>query len=51
MSALTLLLNYGPSSSQGRLYINSSDIFEYPIIDPQYLSNNAGKHSLGESCI
>ncbi|KAF9808497.1 hypothetical protein IEO21_07876 [Rhodonia placenta] len=27
--------------SQGRLYINSSDIFEYPIIDPQYLSNNA----------
>ncbi|CCM05590.1 uncharacterized protein FIBRA_07818 [Fibroporia radiculosa] len=27
--------------SQGRLYINSSDIFDYPLIDPQYLSHNA----------
>jgi len=27
--------------SQGRLYINSSNVFDYPIIDPQYLSHNA----------
>ncbi|EIM80279.1 alcohol oxidase [Stereum hirsutum FP-91666 SS1] len=27
--------------SQGRLYINSSDPFVYPVIDPQYLSNSA----------
>ncbi|PCH36474.1 GMC oxidoreductase [Wolfiporia cocos MD-104 SS10] len=27
--------------SQGRLYINSSDAFDYPIINPQYLSHNA----------
>lgn len=29
--------------SQGRLYINTSDPFDYPIIDPNYLSHSAGK--------
>ena len=28
--------------SQGRLYISSSDIFDDPVIDPQYLSHEAG---------
>lgn len=28
--------------SQGRLYISSSDVFDDPIIDPQYLSHEAG---------
>lgn len=28
--------------SQGQLYINSNDSFEYPIIDPAYLSHPAG---------
>ncbi|KAL4246796.1 GMC oxidoreductase family protein [Abortiporus biennis] len=27
--------------SQGRLYINSSNAFDYPVIDPNYLSNPA----------
>ncbi|KZT01003.1 GMC oxidoreductase [Laetiporus sulphureus 93-53] len=27
--------------SQGRLYINTSDVFDYPAIDPQYLSHSA----------
>lgn len=30
--------------SQGRLYIKSSDPFEYPVIDPNYLSHSAGKY-------
>ena len=29
--------------SQGRLYITSSDPFDYPAIDPGYFSNPAGK--------
>lgn len=28
--------------SQGRLYITSSDVFDAPVIDPQYLSHEAG---------
>ncbi|TRM70218.1 GMC oxidoreductase [Schizophyllum amplum] len=27
--------------SQGRIYINSSSVFEYPVIDPAYLSHEA----------
>jgi choline dehydrogenase len=29
--------------SQGRVYINSSSVFDPPIIDPNYLSHKAGK--------
>lgn len=29
--------------SHGRIYINSSDPMDYPVIDPNYLSNPAGK--------
>ncbi|KIY44082.1 GMC oxidoreductase [Fistulina hepatica ATCC 64428] len=29
--------------SQGYLYINSSSVFDYPVIDPNYLSNYADK--------
>ena len=28
--------------SQGRLWINSSNPFDYPVIDPQYFSHSAG---------
>ena len=31
--------------SQGRIYITSSDPFDYPAIDPQYFSHPAGKFS------
>jgi hypothetical protein len=31
--------------SHGRIYINSSDPMDYPIIDPNYLANPAGKLS------
>lgn len=30
--------------SQGRIYINSSDPMEYPVIDPNYLGNPAGTY-------
>lgn len=30
--------------SQGRIYINSSNPMDYPVIDPNYLGNPAGKH-------
>jgi hypothetical protein len=29
--------------SQGRIYINSSNPIDYPVIDPNYLSHPAGK--------
>ena len=32
--------------SHGRLYINSSNAFDYPVIDPGYLSHSAGKVAL-----
>lgn len=37
--------------SHGRVYINSSDPMDYPVIDPNYLSNSAGTctHSLPRS--
>ncbi|CAL1700471.1 unnamed protein product [Somion occarium] len=34
--------------SQGRLYINTSDPFDYPIIDPNYLSHSADRIMLRE---
>lgn len=34
--------------SQGRLWINSSDPFDYPVIDPQYLSHSADQEIFRE---
>ena len=38
---LPLYESDGLHHSQGRLYINSSDPFDHPVIDPQYLSHTA----------
>jgi choline dehydrogenase len=32
--------------SHGRIYINSSDPMDYPVIDPNYLANPAGMYNI-----